>query len=213
MTRATKTTIVAAIVLAVILITIVGIKSFPPYRANPEPATGLSLIGLKVTADIQPDSTILAQCTVDETNTTSRAIGVDNVNDVNIGDVRRALDESGKSLKISRRPQGGVFVTLAKPIPPGGTISYTIEFGMKNFFKKNSAGEYEAGMAANVGNVTEAHVVYVWRLPPGATLLEINQEMAATTSGGHTELTFDRMIPPNGTFPIKFRYRPPIAAN
>jgi hypothetical protein len=213
MNRTTKIFIGAAIVLVATLITIVSIKSARFRSANDELKTGLSLVGLKVTADIQPDSTVLAQCVVDETNNTSRTISVDNINDVNSADIRRVLDDSGNRLKISKRPQGGIFVTLNNPVPPGGAVSYTVELRMADVFKKSAGGEYELKMSVDAGNVTEAHVVHVWRLPPGATLLEKNEAMQAITNAGQIELTIDRIVPPNGTFPVEFRYRPAVAAN
>lgn len=215
MSKTTKIIIVTAVVVLVVaaFIAIVSFKSARNPHASPEAMTGLSPIGLKATFDIQPDNTILAQCTVDETNNTSRTISVDNINDVNIGDVRRVVDESGNPLKISRRPQGGILVTLSRPVPPGGTVSFTGEFRMPNFFKKDFGGYELSTPVGGIGNFTEAHIVYVWRLPPGATLLGKNETIEADTNAGQIELTFDRMIPPNGTFPVEFRYRSAVAAN
>ena len=62
-----------------------------------------------VTADIQPDGTAFFQATVEETNNTSRTISTDNINDVD--GISRAVDESDKPMRITKRPRGGVFVS------------------------------------------------------------------------------------------------------
>ena len=136
-----KTAIVVGVaaILATTSTTVIGIKVARAHRATAEPTTGLSPIMQTVTADIQLDGTILFQDTVEETNNTSRIISTDNINDAD--GISRAVDESGKSMRITKRPQGGVFVMLNKAVPPGGTVSYTAEGRLAGFIKENGTGE------------------------------------------------------------------------
>ena len=204
-----KTAVVvgAVVILAATSTTVIGIKLARAHRATAEPTTGLSPIMQTVTANIQPDGTILFQSKIEETNNTSRTISTDNINDAD--GISRAVDESGKPMKITKRPRGGVFVMLNKAVPPGGTVSYAVEGRLAGFIKENAMGEYEIGMSGDIGNVTEAHLVQVWRLPAGATLLEKISGMQEATNNGQIELQIDRIIPPNGRFPVGFRYRLP----
>jgi RNA polymerase sigma factor (sigma-70 family) len=205
-----KTSIVVGIVaiLAATSTTVIGIKLARAHRSTVEPTTGLSPIMQTVTADIQPDGTALFQATVEETNNTSRTISTDNINDVD--GISRAVDESDKPMRITKRPRGGVFVMLNKAVPPGGTVSYTVEGRLAGFIKENGTGEYEIETSGDLGNVTEAHLVQVWRLPAGATLLGKDRGMDETTDAGRIELRIDKIVPPNGRFRIGFRYRLPV---
>ena len=111
-------------------------------------------------------------------------------------------------MKFTRRPQGGFYLFLNKPVPPRGKVSYTVEGTVVDgVVQAKGAGEYGVEFTADVGNLTEAHVVEVWRLPMGATLLEKNREMEETTNAGQVELRIDKIIPLNGRFPVGFRYR------
>jgi RNA polymerase sigma factor (sigma-70 family) len=208
----TKTTIAAGVaaILVATSTTTIGVKLAQAHRAVAEPATGLSPIMVNITADIASDGTIHLQGTMEDTNNTSRTISADNINDGN--GIDRAVDESGKPMKITKRSRGGIFVMLNKAVPPGGKVSYTVEGRVAGFIKENGAGEYEVGPEGDIGNVTEAHVIQVWRLPAGATLLEKNSDVEATTNAGRIELRIDKAIPPNGRFPNGFRYRFPANA-
>jgi RNA polymerase sigma factor (sigma-70 family) len=205
-----KTSIVVGIVaiLAATSTTVIGIKLARAHRSTVEPTTGLSPIMQTVTSDIQPNGTILFQSTVEETNNTSRTISTDNINDVD--GISRAVDESDKPMRITKRPRGGVFVMLNKAVPPGGIVSYTVEGRLAGFIKENGTGEHEIGISGDLGNVTEAHLVQVWRLPAGATLLGKDRGMDETTDAGRIELRIDKIVPPNGRFRIGFRYRLPV---
>jgi RNA polymerase sigma factor (sigma-70 family) len=205
-----KTAIVVGVVaiLAATSTTVIGIKLARAHRSTVEPTTGLSPIMQTVTADIQPDGTAFFQATVEETNNTSRTISTDNINDVD--GISRAVDESDKPMKITKRPRGGVFVMLNKAVPPGGTVSYTVEGRLAGSIKENGTGEYEIETSGDLGNVTEAHLVQVWRLPAGATLLGKDRGMDETTDAGRIELRIDKIVPPNGRFRIGFRYRLPV---
>jgi hypothetical protein len=115
-----------------------------------------------------------------------------------------------------RRPSGGGYTFLNKPVPPGGQVSYTVEeTEMGGVFQSKSfgAGEYGVNFTGNIGNETEAHLVEVWRLPPGAVLLEKNRGMEETTNSGQIELKIDQIESPNDSSPVGFRYRLPANAN
>jgi len=59
---------------------------------------------------------------------------------------------------------------------------------LAGFIKENGTGEYEIETSGDLGNVTEAHLVQVWRLPAGATLLGKDRGMDETTDAGRIEL-------------------------
>jgi len=204
-----KTAIVAgaAVILVATSTTVIGIIVARARSAAAEPTTGLSPIAQTVTADIQPDGTILFQLTAEETNNTSLTISADNINDAD--GISQATDESGRPLRVTKRSHGGVFVMLNRGVPPGRTVSYTVEGKATGFMKANGAGVYELALPyGDIGNVTEAHLVQLWRLPAGATLLQKDGRMTVTTNeDGRIELGIDEMIPPNGKFPLDFRYR------
>jgi hypothetical protein len=50
-------------------------------------------------------------------------------------------------------------------------------------------------------------LVEVLWLPAGAVLVEQGEGLSSTTNSDRIELTMDRMIPPNGSYSIGFRYR------
>jgi hypothetical protein len=50
-------------------------------------------------------------------------------------------------------------------------------------------------------------------LPPGAVLLEKIGGMEETTNSGQIELKIDQILPPNGSYPVGFRYRLPVGTN
>jgi RNA polymerase sigma factor (sigma-70 family) len=208
-----KTAIVAGavVILAATSTTVIAVRVARAHRPVAEPVTDLSPITQMVTADIQPDGAILFQGTVEETNNTSQTIATDSINDADV--TWLATDDSGKPMKITKRPRGGIFVALNRAVPPGGTISYTVEGKAAGFLKKNGAGEYEVGMSGDIGNVTEAHVVEAWRLPAGAVLMGKGRGLKETTNADRIELRIDTTIPPKGPIPISFRYRLPTNAN
>ena len=202
-----KTTVVVGVVaiLATTSTTVIGIKLARAHHAPPD-TTVLSPLDLNATADIQTDGTVLFQFVGEETNGTSRMANADSINDAQT--ISRVADKSGKPMKFTKRPQGGFYLFLNKPVPPGGKVSYSVEGTVANgMIQVNGANEREIGFTADVGNLTEAHVVEVWRLPMGATLLEKNREMEETTNAGQIELRIDKILPPNGRFPVGFRYR------
>ena len=208
-----KTAIIAGavVILAATSTTVIGLRVSRAHRPADESVTDLSPITQTLTVDVQPDGAILIQDTIENTNNTSQTIATDSIDD---GDVTwQATDESGKPMKITKRPKGGICVALNRAVPPGGTISYTVEGKVMGFLKKNGAGEYAFEMSGNMGNVTEAHLVETWRLPASAVLLGKDRGMEETTNADRIELRIDKILPPNGTFPLGFRYRLPNNSN
>jgi RNA polymerase sigma factor (sigma-70 family) len=209
----TKTAVAVGVValLAATSTTVVGFKLTQARRADAEPVTGLSPTALTVLADIQNNGSILFQATVEETNTTGQTISVDNINDAQ--GVSRVTGELGKPLKFTKRPRGGIYVMLNRPVPPGGVISYSAEGTLAGVINANGAGEYEMEIPnSDMGNHTVAHSVQMWRLPAGATLLGKTRGMTVVTNAdGRIELQIDRMAAPDSQLPFGFRYR--LAAN
>ena len=206
-----KTAIVigVAAILATTSTTVIGVKLIRAHHAPPD-TTALSPVAMNSTGDIQPDGTILFQFAVEETNSTSRTASADSINDAQA--ISRVTDESGQPMKFTKRPRGGFYIFLNKPVPPGGKVSYTVEgTEAAGLIQSKGMGEYGVEFTANVGNVTEAHLVQVWRLPTGAVLLGKIRGMEETTNTSQIELRIDKIIPPNGSFPVGFHYR--LAAN
>jgi RNA polymerase sigma factor (sigma-70 family) len=207
-TKAKTAIVVGAVaILAATSTTVIGIKLTRAHRAPPD-TTALSPVELNVIADIQPDGTILFQGTAEETNSTSRTASADSINDAQA--ISRVTDEFSKPMKFTKRPRGGFFILLNKPVPPGGKVSYTVEgTEAAGLIQSKGMGEYGVEFTGNLGNVADAHLVQVWRLPMGATLLEKNRGMEETTNADRIELRIDEIIPQNGSYPIGFRYRLP----
>jgi RNA polymerase sigma factor (sigma-70 family) len=206
-----KTAVVVGVVtiLAAISTTVIGIKMARAHRAPPDTT-------FNVTFNIQPDGTTLLKFTAELANNSSRTMIADGVGDTIA--ISRITDESGKPMKFAKRPRpgGGYDIFLNKPVPPGGQFSYTVEGTvMGGMFQSKSfgAGEYGVNSANNLGYSIEVHLVEVWRLPPGAVLLEQIGGMEETTNSGQIELKIDQILPPNGSAPVGFRYRLPANAN
>jgi RNA polymerase sigma factor (sigma-70 family) len=212
----TKTAIVTGVIVlfAATSTVVIGIRASRAHHPVAEPSTGLSPISQRMIADLQPDGSILFQGTVEETNNTSQTITTDRMND---GDSTwRYTEKSGRPLKISKlgkQPRSGVLVTLTRAVRPGETSAYVVEGKMDGIAHKNDMGEYEVRDNSHPGNVAEVHVMEVWRLPAGAMLVEKGDGLSAATNSDRIELTFDRMIPPNGSYFIGFRYRLATAIN
>ena len=211
-TKAKTAIVVGAVaILATTSTTVIGIKLARAHRAPPD-TTALTPVELDLIADIQPGGTMRFQATGAETNGTSRTASADSINDAQA--ISRVTDESGKPMKFTKRPGGGFYLFLNKPVPPGGTVSYTVEgTEAPGLIQSKGMGEYGVDFTGNIGNVATAHIVQVWRLPAGAVLLEKIRGMEETTNEGRIELRIDRIVPPNGGFPISFRYRLPVNAN
>jgi hypothetical protein len=67
---------------------------------------------------------------------------------------------------------------------------------------------FEMQMNSDMGNEYAVHRIDVFRLPPGAVLLEKSPaDLAATTNGGRLELRMDKMLPPPGKTSVRIRYQ------
>lgn len=209
-----KTAIVLgmAVVLATTSTTVIVIKMAQARRPLAERTDVLSLLKENVAMDIRTDGTVLFQSMVEETNASSITTSTDRLDGAD--QVSWIKDESGKPMKFTRLADGHSFlITLPKPVPPGGTISYSLEGSATGAIKTNAAGEYALELSDSPGNVADMHYVQAWRLPASATLLEKAGGMEATTNAGQIELRSDQVIPPKGTMTISFRYRLPAKTN
>ena len=208
----TKTAVVVGVVaiLAATSTTVIGIKMARAPRTPPDGTV------FNMTFNIQPDGTTLLKLTAELVNGKGRTMITDGFSDAVA--ISRITDESGKPMKFAKRPHpgSGYQIFLNKPVPPGGQFSYTVEGTvMDAMFQSKSfgAGEYGVNTANNLGYSIETHLVEVWRLPPGAVLLGKIGGMEETTDAGQIELKIDQILPPNGSYPVGFRYRLPANAN
>jgi YD repeat-containing protein len=211
-----KTAVVVGVtvILAATSTTIVGIKLVRPHRAAAKPLAVLSPVMLNLTADMEANGAVHGVATVVETNSTDQTILTDRI-DNEEGSIIRLTDESGQTMKYARQGRG-YLVTLNKPVPPGGTISYTLEEELAagilesdGVIKAIAPDIREFRMASIPGNDFNMRYVEVWRLPAGAVLLGKPGGMEATTNAGQIELRFDGVIPPKGEVAFNFRYRLP----
>jgi RNA polymerase sigma factor (sigma-70 family) len=211
-----KTAVVVGVtvILAATSTTIVGIKLARPHRAAAKPLAVLSPVMLNLVADMEANGAVHGVATVAETNGTDQAILTDRI-DNEEGGIIRITDEFGQTMKYARQGSG-YLVTLNKPVPPGGKISYTLEEELaagilesEGVIKAIAPGIREFRMASIIGNDFNMRCVEVWRLPAGATLLDKDANMIETTNAGQIELRFDRVIPSKGEVTFNFRYRLP----
>ena len=202
------------VILAATSTTIVGIKLTRPHRAVAKPPAVLSPVMLNLAAEMDANGAVHGVATVVETNGTDRTILTDLINNEE-GNIIRITDEFGQTMKYARQGRG-YLVTLNKPVPPGGKISYTLEEELpagllesEGAIKAVAPDIREFSMASIVGNDFNMHCVEAWRLPAGATLLDKDANTIATTNAGQIELRFDSVIPPQGKVTYNFRYRLP----
>jgi len=209
-----KTAVVVGVtvILAATSTTIVGIKLVRPHRAAAKPLAVLSPVMLNLTADMEANGAVHGVATVVETNSTDQTILTDRI-DNEEGNIIRLTDESGQTMKYARQGRG-YLVTLNKPVPPGGTISYTLEEELAagilesdGVIKAIAPDIREFRMASIPGNNFNMRYVEVWRLPAGAVLLGKPGGMEATTNAGQIELRFDGVISSKGEVAFNFRYR------
>ena len=214
-----KTAVVVGVtvILAATSTTIVGIKLARPHRAVAKPLALLSPVMLNLAAEMEASGAVHGVATVVETNGTDQTILTDRI-DNEEGSMIRMTDESGRAMKFARQGRG-YLVTLNKPVPPGGKISYTVEEELaagilesEGVIKAVAPDIREFQMASTIGNDFNMRCAEAWRLPAGATLLDKHANMIATTNAGQIELRFDGVIPPQGKVAYSFRYRLPPAA-
>jgi len=204
-----KTAIVVGVVaiLGATTTTVVSIKLVQAHRAPPD-TTILSPTSMNATIDIQSDGTVHFRLTAEETNSTSRTATADSINDAQ--SISSLTDGSGKPMKFSKRPAGGYYIFPNKPVPPGGKVSFAMEAKeVAGLLESKGMGEYGVDFTGSLGNVTDAHLVQIWRLPIGAVLSGRVRGMEVTTNADRVELRVDKIIPPKGSYPVIFSYRLP----
>jgi len=121
-------------------------------------------------------------------------------------------------MKYARKGRSGYLITLNRPVPPGGQVSYSIEevltaqmLQAAGVIKTMAPDIHEFTMTSYPGNDRDLQYIWTLRLPFGATLLEKERGLTTSTNAGQIELQLDNIIPPNGGYNISFRYR--LAAN
>ena len=211
-----KTAVVVgmAAILTATSTTVIGIKLVQAHHATNEETHPLSPIMKNLTAIIESDGTIHFRGTVEQINSSSQTVRTDRITDAS-ENITRMTDESGQPVEFVKQAGRGYLITLNKPLPPGGTVSYTVDeapisvsvLESEGVLKPVGAAEYEIDWASRDGNDSDMHYVIVWRLPAGTTLLEKDPSINETTSDGQIELRFDKIIPPNGWVRYSFRYR------
>lgn len=193
--------------LIIILTTIVRIERMRAHYWASQPTGALSPISKSLTINVQPDGSVSFQATIEETNTTRLITHADRDSDGS-EKLTRITDDSGKPMKFIRQ-HGGYFIQLNKAVPPGGTVSYTVEGRVNGFINPNNTGVCRVEFEGTDGNSADMHCVEVWRLPLGATLLKKEPELEASTNAGQIELRIDQTVPPNGWLKLAFSYRLP----
>lgn len=194
-----------AVILAILLTTVLEFQRTRAHRRHHLPSWALSPISKDVTINLQADGSVTFEGTIEETNATRMTLLTDEDNSGS-EKLTRITDDSGKPMKFSKRA-GGYHITLNQPVPPGGTVSYTVEGEVEGFIRPDAEGVCQVGFASEDGNISDMHCVEVWRLPPGATLLKEDQGLEANTNAGQVELRIDQIVPPNGWLKLAFKYR------
>ncbi len=201
----------AVAILAATSTAIIGVELVRAHHPTAERWDILSPSAVNATLEIQPDGTTLFHATIELTNATSQTSGITRLSGQDKV-FRVLLDESGQPMKFTELPGGhSVLITLPKPVPPGGRISWSVEGAITNAIKPNDAGECQFDSTNVEANVADMRWVETWRLPAGATLLGKVSGMEATTNAGLIELRSDQIVPPKGAMSISFRYRLPPA--
>jgi RNA polymerase sigma factor (sigma-70 family) len=203
-----KTAVVVCVIVAVTATTgVVGYK-----LVNARPVLQSSAID-----DIQPDGTIRSQVTSEMINYLGETLTTNSSQDA-ILHIDRITDALGQPIKFTTRRDGGLWryeETYNRPIPPGGKIVETVE-GTETGLVMSSGelGEYQYQIDIATGYEGNTHRVQVVDLPAGAILLEKQPANAVEmTNNGRIELRVDKIIPPGGNLPIRYRYRLSANAN
>ena len=205
----TKTAVLLGVVaMAVTTSTVVGIKLVQDGDASSE----LSFTGMEQLYIIAKDGSIRNQSTIEETNLTQRTIQERSIMDLDAS--YTATDESGRPMRMKKRADRGYRLILNQPVPPAQGTSYTLSGRLDSRFEPNQAGDYELATTHSRGNNLDMHLVEVWRLPPGATLVSWSPEdfRISTNGDGQVELRLDKVVPPGGQTPLRLAYRLPKAA-
>jgi RNA polymerase sigma factor (sigma-70 family) len=208
-----KTAVIAGIILAAASTTgVVGYNLVQAHEAKPP---------LQSTVfDLRADGKALVQSTVEVVNTSKETWGTNDMSgpiytDI---DIERFTDGKGQEVKYTKQPgdKGNLIkytFALNQPVSPGGKTVMKMEgtidgsgTGLIGPTGEPDVLEYRGNQ--NTGSETTMHVSNLYRLPPGAVLLEKSPAyLAATTSGGRVELRLDKVLPPPVQFDVRFRYR------
>jgi RNA polymerase sigma factor (sigma-70 family) len=210
-----KTAVVVgmAAILAATSTTVIGIKLAQSRHAIPQEPHPLSPIIMNLTMNMESHGTIHCQGTVEETNSSSQTVRTDRITTTS-ENFARITDESGQPMKFVKQAGRGYLITFNKAVPPGGTVSYTVEEDIATsaleadgVIKSIGASEYEFAMASLVGNDSDMRYVMTLYLPTGATLLAKDLDITEITNAGQIELRIDKIVPPDGRVRYSFRYR------
>jgi RNA polymerase sigma factor (sigma-70 family) len=206
-----KTAVIAGVILAATTTGVVGYKAVQAHYAKPP------LIG--AVWDMQADGIVLMQATIEFINTSQKTMGVNDGGPMNSGaSIERFTDGAGQAIKYTKEPgdNGNPFkytYVLNKPVPPGGKIVLKMEGtldgpGTGTIKPTGEPDVFELQANEQVGNEYVIHRINVFRLPPGAVLLEKSPaDLETTTNGGRVELRMDKMLPPPGKSEVRIRYR------
>jgi RNA polymerase sigma factor (sigma-70 family) len=211
-----KATVIAGFILATTATTsVIGYKLVLAYDARPP------LIA--VVFDMQADGMVFARATIEGVNTLKRTMGTNDTDNLQTAlNIEQFTDGTGQAIKYTKQPgdNGNPFkytYTLNQPVPPGGKYPLKMEgtFDGMDIGAIKPTGDpdvFELQTHEQIGSEYVVHRSNVFRLPPGAVLLEKSSDLAATTNGGRVELRMDKMLPPPGKSDVRIRYRLPAVA-
>jgi len=208
-----KTAVTAGIILAAASTTgVVGYNLVQAHEAKPPLQS--------VVFDLRADGNAHVQSTIEAVNTSKEIWGTNDMAGpmYSAMAIERFTDGKGHAVKYTKQPgdNGNPFkytFALNQPVPPGGKIVMKMEGtidGPGTGLIQPTAEPYvlEYHLNQNTGSEATIHFSNVYRLPPGAVLLEKSPaDLAATTNGGRVELRLDKLLPPPGQFDVRFRYR------
>jgi RNA polymerase sigma factor (sigma-70 family) len=208
-----KTAVIAGVILAAASTTgVVGYNLVQAHETKPP---------LQSTVfDLRADGNALVQSTIEAVNTSKETWGTNDMAGpmYSAMDIERFTDGQGQAVKHTKQPgeKGNPFkytFALNQPVSPGGKLVMKMEgtidgpgTGLIQPTAEPDVLEYHLNQ--RTGSEATTHFSNVYRLPPGAVLLEKSPaDLAATTNGGRVELRLDKLLPPPGQFDVRFRYR------
>jgi len=208
-----KTAVIAGVILAGASTTgVVGYNLVQAHEAKPPL--------LESVLDMQADGNARAQLTAEAVNTSKGTWGTNDMAGpmYSAVDIERFTDGKGQAVKYTKQPgdNGNPFkytFALNQPVSPGGKIVLkmegTIDGPGTDLIKPTGEPDVlEYHLNQRTGNDSTIHLINLYRLPPGAVLLEKSPaDLAATTNGGRVELRLDKLLPPPGQSDVRFRYR------
>jgi RNA polymerase sigma factor (sigma-70 family) len=208
------TTIVVAGVLAAATTGVVGYKIVQTHRH-----TG----SISIEGEIQPDGTVYARATGELINTANGTITPKDTWSMGPSpmDIQRMTDDDGQPLRFTKKPaENGRFdysSFLNRPVLPGNKFAVKMEGAINGigigFIKSTGVpGVFEARDDGDLGIGYDTRRIYIYRLPPGAVLLDKSPNLKEATNGGRIEMRFDQVLPPQAKSAYHFRYRLPAPA-